>query len=880
MDNTLRTPDRLTTGVEAETPIQKDIDFSSTYLKFGRSNLLAKDHPKWRSTNIDRHDDERDFLVTSVKDTTPEKNRWHRARDFLSQNYNRDRVIAHHTVPTPVDQNSKDSISQLKVASPITISSPLARRGATFYTNIKLQFGDKSNDSTDSEPLKPWKRMIKKNPHSEFKVQFDKIISSLDAKESSRITTDKTLVEPTGDVLLSTRDVPNRTLFGLFNPVKSRSVTNEANYLQQNEGAWVKVGTMNTHVASVRMQFNQNFFDSMGIPQTSDVLLNQARAVKVAAISKSFSTDSLIPNINDSSAIRQKNKCVDNDSKMDAINADINGQRSIHNSDQSNHAPAREVASEVNPNPYQLQVITKRPTLPPMRKSTYQSQVFPLRKSGLASPLRSTAMALVLHSGLPHFELTQRYRRFKEIYIPAVTRNDIYFPSQLFQKSNEKSYSSALVPYKSYSLVGLEQNALVLREPTSLQAMQMINSTEHTTLLVILFSTAILIGYLAILVTRRLIVMMNHWRKRRVTLYIARLEARAVESMVKGKFDKAIRLLEKGIKFILSQPGDQQLFDCAGFRHLLGKALASEGKFVAAEDAFRSVKLFYEEMISDDLYLARILEDLAMALQSQSQVDRQDEAYDLLSRALKMYEKEMMLAVIVIDSQSDTCDGASYHAQVYSARLMGDAVASADASYITEASCLSSNLSCSPVILPEGDDSYLGVECDRAVAELEAMLLPPTAVKVQETAMPHSAASIARRIDVARVRFEIGLVLEASGQLDDAAMIIEEAYNIFIEISTDCDRKALFCNEKNIVGSFIEQVQQKLLDLENMCLEEESDWETEEKLIKEPIDVGMMSDMTYECDIVSKNLQFTPMKRDTSRDSEKEGGSPDTVMIF
>ena len=876
MINTSRKLEQLTMGVEAKTPMQKQVDLSSTHLKFGQSNLLANDRPEWRSTNIDRHDDKRDFLVTSVKDTTPEKSRWHRTREFLSQNHNGERIIAHHSVPSSAFQIRKDSIDQLKVAPPITISSPLARKGDTFYANIKLQFGDKNDGSTSTIPLKPWKRMIKNNSNDEFKKQFDKIISDLDAKESSRITADKTLAEPTGDVLFNT--APNRALFGRSSSVNSRSATNQVNYLQQNEGAWVKFGTMNTHVASVRMQFNQNFFDSMGIPQIPDVLLNQARAIKAAAISKSLSTDSAIPDINDSTALRQKNNYADNDSKMDAINADNYDQLQYHNSHQSNHAQPRVVTSEVNSNPYQLQVISQRPKLPPMNKSTYQSQVFPLRESGLTSTLRSTATALVLHSGLPHFEQTQRYRRFKEIYVSAVTRNDIYFPPQIFQKSNERSFSSAVVPYRSNFIMVLEPKILELRKPTSLHAMRPINFTEHTTLLVILFSTALLIGYLAILVTHRLIIMIKQWRKRRVSLYIARLEVRAVESMVKGNFNKAIRLLERGIKFILSQAGDQQLVDCAGFRHLLGKALISEEKFVAAEEAFRSVKLFYEEMASEDLHLAKILEDLSMALHSQ--VGRQEEAYELLSRALKIYEKEMMLAVIAIDSKSENYDGASYHAQVYSARLMGDAIASADASYITEVACLSSHLSCSPLNLHEGDDRFLGTECDKAIAELEAMLLPPTAVKVQETVMPYSAASIALRIDVARVRFQMGLVLESSGQLDDAEMIIEEAYDIFVEISTDCDRKGLLCNEKNIVGSFIEQVQQKLLDFENMYLEEENDGETEGNLIREPIDVGMMSDMTYECDIVSKNLQFTPMKRDISKDSEKEGGSPDTVMIF
>ena len=128
MINTSRKLEQLTMGVEAKTPMQKQVDLSSTHLKFGQSNLLANDRPEWRSTNIDRHDDKRDFLVTSVKDTTPEKSRWHRTREFLSQNHNGERIIAHHSVPSSAFQIRKDSIDQLKVAPPITISSPLDRK--------------------------------------------------------------------------------------------------------------------------------------------------------------------------------------------------------------------------------------------------------------------------------------------------------------------------------------------------------------------------------------------------------------------------------------------------------------------------------------------------------------------------------------------------------------------------------------------------------------------------------------------------------------------------------------------------------------------------------------------------------------------------------
>lgn len=862
-----------------------NVDMSSRSLKVGQKNLLANNHYDWRSTNVDEHHDKRDFLVTSVKDTTPEKNRWARAKEWLSHRNEPDsKYLLKSKYSLPMDQDSKIAIIQPKVASPITINSPLAKKGDTYFANVKLQFGSDCDGSISTIPLKPWRREKKNNLNNEFQVQFDHIISSLDAKKASPGAIDKKLVEPTGDEILTLS--PIRALFGRSIAKVSRNVADSANYLQQNEGAWVKVGTMSTHVASVRMQFNENFFNIMGTPQTSDIILEESRTHQVATISKSLSADSPIvidlyesTQRKDTPTPHQNNECVKKDSKMEVDNSNDIGQLKLFFSDDSvqmDNIPAQEVPTEVNP--YQLQLIPERPMFPSLRRGT-DSQVFEIKESALMLPLRSAAMVLVLHSRLPHFEQTQRYIRFKEIYISRAAMSDYYLPSLLLFNKNDQVFSSALVSYDSSPPMISRSSSHLPEKPISLRGIQTINFTEHTTLFVILFSTSILIGYLAILVTRRLITMMNQWRDRRVGLYIARLEARAVESMVLGNFSKAIRLLEKGIKYILSRAGDQRLNDCAGFRHLLGKALASEGKFSAAEETFRKVKHFYEEAISDDLYLARILEDLGMVLQSQE--NRQDEAYELLSRALKMYEKEMMLTVIVLGSENEECDGASYHAQVYSARLMGDAIASADASFVAEVSCLPSQLPCYHLNALEVDDDNLRIECEKAVIELEAMLMPPTASEVQEIMMPHSATSIARRIDVARVRLEMGLVLEASGQLDDAVMIIEESYDIFVELSSDCDRVASLSKEKNVVSSFIEQVQMKLLDFENMFVCEEDERCTVETSFKASIEAGMISDMTYECDIVQNNPLFTPVKREHTGDSEKtDGGSPDTVMIF
>jgi tetratricopeptide (TPR) repeat protein len=408
---------------------------------------------------------------------------------------------------------------------------------------------------------------------------------------------------------------------------------------------------------------------------------------------------------------------------------------------------------------------------------------------------------------------------------------------------------TALVPFKRH--FAALQNNIVTRNSTGM--------VEHITLTISLLTTTCFLGYLVMVFIRRSAAILTEWQRRRVSMYIVRLETEAIEHMVKGQFALAIAALNVGVKYILTLDGDSLRLDSAGFRHLLGKALIAHGDYTAAEEAIRTVVEYYESLSADDLHLAKVLEDLGMALQSQGE-GHQDEAYNLLMRALKIYEREMMLAVLALGKEGGAFYGVTYHAQVYSARLLGDAIASADSILAAEA-CAAEVCSSKCIFLTNSSHAdEERDECVRAMEELDAMLAAPTAVQVTDVKIPHTATSIARRIDVARVRFEMGLVFELSQQYEDALVIIEEALEVFVELHADCSAQEKFADEVDHIGSFIYIINRKIVDLENLL----------------PKEFGVEVEVEeFEAEL-AKDTHQTPMKGEQEK---ADRGSPDTVVF-
>lgn len=323
---------------------------------------------------------------------------------------------------------------------------------------------------------------------------------------------------------------------------------------------------------------------------------------------------------------------------------------------------------------------------------------------------------------------------------------------------------------------------------------------EHTALLVILTLTSCVMGYIFLILIRRTVASVRQWQRQRINLRISDLESRAVQLMTHGEYGKAITLLHAGLKYVLSVDGKQLHVNSAGFKHLLGRALNAQGDYCAAEKTFRSLISHYEEIASDDLHLGKLLEDLGMSLLYQGQMQL-EEAYEYLTRALKIFETEMMLALRSLGSEEGSFYGVSYHAQVYSARLIGDAIASVDADCAVEADATSLPKSEECISSCAGKDDFDLDECERAVAELDALLAAPVAVEVCPVKIPHSMNSILRQIDVARVRFEMGLVLELSERYEDAIMVIEEAHEMLSELTAEFNGETEFVAEVNHINA-------------------------------------------------------------------------------
>ena len=336
---------------------------------------------------------------------------------------------------------------------------------------------------------------------------------------------------------------------------------------------------------------------------------------------------------------------------------------------------------------------------------------------------------------------------------------------------------------------------------------------EHTALLVILTLTSCVMGYIFLILIRRTVASVRQWQRQRINLRISDLESRAVQLMTHGEYGKAITLLHAGLKYVISVDGKQLHVNSAGFKHLLGRALNAQGDYSAAEKTFRSLISHYEEIASNDLHLGKLLEDLGMSLLHQGQM-QQEEAYEYLTRALKIFETEMMLALRSLGSEDGSFYGVSYHAQVYSARLIGDAIASVDADCAVEADATSLPKSEECISSCAGKDDFDLDECERAVAELDALLAAPVAVEVCPVKIPHSMNSILRQIDVARVRFEMGLVLELSERYEDAIMVIEEAHEMLSELTAEFNGATEFFAEVNHINALSLVMLKKAMFLE------------------------------------------------------------------
>jgi tetratricopeptide (TPR) repeat protein len=280
---------------------------------------------------------------------------------------------------------------------------------------------------------------------------------------------------------------------------------------------------------------------------------------------------------------------------------------------------------------------------------------------------------------------------------------------------------------------------------------------------------------------------------------------------------KAITALNAGLKYVVSVDGKQLHINSAGFKHLLGKALLGQEDYSAAEKTIRSLVSYYEGIATDDLHLAKLLEDLAMSLLYQGRRE-QEEAYGYLTRSLKIYETEMMLALRALGTEKGSFYGVNYHAQVYSARLIEDAIAGADVICAIEADATS--LPDCPEVFAScesKEEVELG-ECERAVAELDALLAAPVAIEVFSVKIPHSLDSISRQIDVSRVRYEMGLVLELSERYEDAMMVIEEAHEVLAELTADISGVTEFASEVSHIASLSLVMLKKIVFLERFLV--------------------------------------------------------------
>jgi hypothetical protein len=200
-------------------------------------------------------------------------------------------------------------------------------------------------------------------------------------------------------------------------------------------------------------------------------------------------------------------------------------------------------------------------------------------------------------------------------------------------------------------------------------------------------------------------------------------------------------------------------------------------------------------------------------------IRRLEQAYKVLMAALHVFEREMIAELATVDADAVR--------EVYRARLEAEAAEAAAASVegagiavpvATKGGCHVPQRAASPVSLAQiGDDEndpsmYAGGDaCDRAIRDLEMLLaqeassvgcdspcaarlraqaaavgaakeIPPTQRLSRACRGTEGTGAAARWLDVARVRYGIGLVFESLGQREDSFVIFSEAQDMLDEL--------------------------------------------------------------------------------------------------
>ena len=912
MNLSFRTSEGLAQGIgTTSSTIQTDRHReSASNLQLGSKKLIVEDHLNWKKLNIDDQVNRVDLLLASLITISPDRNIWDNAKHWLLQKF--DRIEGASPVPfeySEIDLRSKNE-SPTKRAEQIDVEPFISSRGSmsnidgNFSPYINFRYPSSNNTIFSNLPLNLWKREIKvgggQHPMEEFQKQFDHMIFSLDTIDLAEITGKEASMNPTGNRLLL--GIPIRSLFGYPRKAVGNELVQNILTLrnQQNEGAWFKIGGMSHHVASIRLQFNDDFFTSVGEQPTTEASRVQRRELEVAAIARpllptspftlKYVDNSIMPEAGDINKDEIESKMeievrtvLSADDEIDIVylgEASSAECTKTATCIQINLIPMEDFVHYYFLSPemvqtastYQQQITYSISELSGSRGKSAQSDPFVITRAAMKSPQQNASVALIPLCGFGHYMRSQYYI-MHHVFVPRAHGVGLSTCPLPIVTTN-MLYSTGLVLFSSCRFVVPDSCSPVLgpeRSTKTAGVLRTVNFTEHTTLLILLLSTCTFMAYLFIVVANSMMSAIHTCRKARMINNIARLEARAVECMIQGDFPEAVRLLEEGIRYISSRAGDQHKMDKAGFRHLLGKALMSEGNNLKAEVTLRKVLHTYVGIECGGLHVARILEDLGIALYNLQ--NRQCDAYQLLSKALNIYEKEMMLTVIAVSGESE-CAGVNYHAQVYKSRLMGDAIANAEVA-CTSVVHIQTQSPLAHQLRPESNVSFLDSECHSAVAELVAMLAPPTAVEVCGTPMPHSLASISRRIDVARVRLEMGQVLESSDQLEDAAVMMEEALDIFLELQADCTSDIVYGKDAAIIPAFITVIESKLFSLQNIFGNE---------LVEDDVEIFAafpnQREVLFKTYSLSNKMCFTPVKGDDVRAcfNKIDGGSPDTVI--
>lgn len=101
----------------------------------------------------------------------------------------------------------------------------------------------------------------------------------------------------------------------------------------------------------------------------------------------------------------------------------------------------------------------------------------------------------------------------------------------------------------------------------------------------------------------------------------------------RGRFDEASALVEIALNYVEMHRGTNHV-DFAAFKHLLAQANLGLCNYAHAESLLLQVIHFYEPF-GEDAHMARVLEDLALALEGQSRIE---ESLQVLIKSAKMFE--------------------------------------------------------------------------------------------------------------------------------------------------------------------------------------------------------------------------------------------------